>query len=131
MRGQNKQLLRAYKEKLPVPEFRCKKQVDCAVAVLHEHLFVEVLTLNWLKETCNINRKNFSARFKACLGRYPKDYITHHRIEASKWLLSRTRARISQIALEVGFSSLSAYANTFKNKTGMRPSEWRQVNGGQ
>lgn len=55
-----------------------------------------------------------------------REYINGHRIEAAKENLRATDATISQIAFDVGFTSLSAFNRAFRAKEGTTPTEWRR-----
>ena len=55
------------------------------------------------------------------------DYLSDFRIEKSKQLLTNTRKNISEIALEVGFSSQSYFTYQFKKRIEISPSEYRQT----
>ncbi|HSH50086.1 MAG TPA: helix-turn-helix transcriptional regulator [Bacteroidales bacterium] len=120
--------LKIYREELSQPEEQYAPLVQRAMGCMQGYLFDEELTVQWMKETCYIDEKNFAARFRKCVGRYPKEYVLYHRMEAGKILLQQTNATVTRIALALGFTSHSAFCKTFKKKTGLRPSEWREQN---
>ncbi|MCC5940467.1 MAG: helix-turn-helix transcriptional regulator [Balneolaceae bacterium] len=127
---QSSRILQEYKEGLSRNIENCSPQVKNVVNYIHEHLFNEELTVSSIQQACNIHRKSFSSRFKLYMGRSPCEYYIHHRIEAVKLLLLQNELTITETGLLVGFSSLSAFCNTFKRKEGIKPSEWRLRNGG-
>jgi len=86
------------------------------------------VTISWLKEKRHIHGKSFPVWFKHELGFYPRKYLIHHRIEAGKLLLIETEASGTEIALAVGFTSLSSFCNTFKNRKGISPTQWWERN---
>jgi AraC-like DNA-binding protein len=55
------------------------------------------------------------------------DYVARLRVEKSKQLLITPESRVSEIAFEVGFQSLSQFNRVFKRITGMTPSEFRSA----
>lgn len=122
------EMLENYKKQLPEPRADWPHDMKRAVAFIIAHLFDPKLTVSWLRKKCRITGKSFSGIFRTCTGYYPKEYILHHRIEAGKLLLKQTEATITEIALALGFSSLSAFCNTFKNKQGVQPTKWRKQN---
>src|SRR5690625_6137250 len=128
MNGHNstEKTLEMYRKELPEVDSSWPPMVQQMGDCIHRHLFNRKLSVNWIKKECHINGKSFSDRFNLCTGYYLLDYIIHHRIEASKRLLDQTEVSITQIALAVGYTSLSSFCNTFKNKEGYRPSEWRR-----
>ncbi len=55
------------------------------------------------------------------------EYINQHRIEESKQLLAdKTSQSIADIALAVGFGSLSVFNSNFKKLTDMTPTQYRK-----
>jgi len=119
-----KKQLQHFQNKLPETDFD-DTIVNDAADCIHTHLFVGKLTVAWMKQKCGIKGDFFSVRFKICLGYYPKAYILHHRIEAGKILLETTGATVTAIAAALGFNSVSAFCNSFRQKTGHWPSKWR------
>jgi|AntRauTorcE11897_2_1112592.scaffolds.fasta_scaffold21595_2 AraC-like DNA-binding protein len=120
------QIKEHYKNTLPQPP-SCPP-IQSALTFINKHLFDERLTISWLKAQCSINSKNFAARLRIHLNRYPKDYILHHRIETSKRMLKQTEMTITTTAISVGFNSNSSFANSFKAREDMTPSQWREQN---
>ena len=53
------------------------------------------------------------------------DYLSRVRIEKSKNLLLNPNLRISEIAFEIGFQSLTHFNRVFKRITGQSPTEYR------
>ncbi len=125
---QVQRFLKVYKEKLPAIDPAWRDEVQQVAADMHEHLFEEQVTISRLKEKHHIHRKSFPVWFKRALVFYPREYLIHHRIEAGKLLLKEAEASVTEIALAVGFSSLSSFCNTFKNREGISPTQWRERN---
>jgi len=62
----------------------------------------------------------------SCSGRNFKDYINSLRIDNAQEQIVRNRnEKILSIALESGFTSLSAFNKAFKKNTGVNPSQFR------
>lgn len=98
---------------------------------IHNHRFEEQLSLQWLKERCRINGKDFSGKFKYYVGKTPQQYWMEHRIAAAKQLLredSLADVGLLEIALELGFRKHSTFTSTFKNHVGCPPSDFRDGN---
>jgi AraC-like DNA-binding protein len=53
------------------------------------------------------------------------DYVSRLRIERAKNLLLNPNLRISEIAFEVGFQSLTHFNRVFKRVLGQSPSDYR------
>lgn len=113
------------RQALPVIEETWPWKVRVLVAYLHEHLFEENLTVEGARTACGLKDKNISAAFRKYLELAPRQYITHHRLEAAKRLLAQTRVPVTAVGLAVGFDSVSAFDKTFKQQEGCTPSEYR------
>jgi|AntRauTorckE6833_2_1112554.scaffolds.fasta_scaffold03987_3 two-component system response regulator YesN len=126
-----KELLSEYKNEIQDFDKNLPKEIKKCSNYILENLFEEFLTISEVKSACNINGK-FPSRFSVYTGFTPQQFITYHRIEASKILLKKTNLNISQISALVGYSSHSAYCKTFKNNNeGVIPSVWREKNSGK
>jgi AraC-like DNA-binding protein len=64
--------------------------------------------------------------FKKVTGINFTDYLSRVRVEKAKNLLLNPNLRISEIAFEVGFQSLTHFNRVFKNIVGQSPSEYRE-----
>ena len=73
----------------------------------------------------NASATYFSKRFKETTGMTFIDYLGRVRVEKAKNLLRNPNLRISAIALEVGFQSVSQFNRTFKKVTGRPPKQLR------
>jgi AraC-like DNA-binding protein/ligand-binding sensor protein len=73
----------------------------------------------------NTSVRYFCKVFKNYTGITFVDYLTRLRIEKSKSLLLNPHKRISEIAYEVGFESLTQFNRSFKKYAGMTPTKYR------
>jgi AraC-like DNA-binding protein len=64
--------------------------------------------------------------FKKGTGINFTEYLSRVRIERSKNLLLNPHLRVSEIAFEVGFQSLTHFNRVFKNTVGESPSHYRE-----
>jgi AraC-like DNA-binding protein len=64
--------------------------------------------------------------FKKATGLTFTDYLSRVRIETAKNLLLNPNLRVSEIACEVGFQSLTHFNCVFRNLTGQSPSRYRE-----
>lgn len=53
-------------------------------------------------------------------------FLNHYRIEAASELIRTTSHPVSRIAMDVGYSSLSAFNRAFKERMNLTPSEYRR-----
>lgn len=64
--------------------------------------------------------------FKKKTGKTINEYLTDYRIEKSKELLQNTNSKLYEIATEVGYKDTKYFIRTFRKKTGITPSEFRE-----
>ena len=68
----------------------------------------------------------FSEKFKQATGLNFVEYVARTRVEKARNLLLNPNMRISEVAFEVGFQSLSQFNRVFRRVTGESPSVWRE-----
>lgn len=95
-----------------------------AKAFIEEHQS-ENLSLKQVARAVNTSTFYFCKVFKKATGINFTDYVSRIRIEKAKSLALNPNLRISEIAFEVGFQSLTHFNRVFKKITGMSPSEYR------
>jgi AraC-like DNA-binding protein len=84
------------------------------------------LSLAAVAHAVNMSASYFSEKFKEITGINFVAYVARTRIEKARNLLQNPNRRISEIAFDVGFQSLSQFNRAFKQVTGKSPSEYRQ-----
>src|ERR1051326_1439652 len=87
----------------------------------------EEISLSRLAQAVNSSATSFSKRFKEVTGMTFVDYLGRVRVEKAKSLLQNPNVRISDIALDAGFQSLSQFNRTFKKVTGRTPKAFRST----
>ena len=91
---------------------------------IHDHQ-TEDLRLSQVAKAVNTSSFYFCKMFKKVTGINFTDYLARVRIEKSKNLLLNPNLRISEIAYEVGFQSLTHFNRVFKRLLGQSPTEYR------
>jgi AraC-like DNA-binding protein len=91
---------------------------------IHEHQ-AEELSLGQVARAVNTSTFYFCKMFKKITGINFTDYLSRVRIEKSKNLLLNPNLRVSEIAFEVGFQSLTHFNRVFKKILGQSPTEYR------
>jgi AraC-like DNA-binding protein len=91
---------------------------------IHEHQ-TEELSLGQVAKAVNTSTFYFCKMFKKITGINFTDYLSRVRIEKSKNLLLNPNLRVSEIAFEVGFQSLTHFNRVFKKILGQSPTEYR------
>lgn len=84
----------------------------------------EQLSMDQLAQTSGLSVRSLNRLFLDESGMTPKQAITFHRIEKAKELLLQNQS-VTDVAYEVGYSSLSQFITTFRSLTGKIPSEFR------
>lgn len=100
------------------------ESVQLARAYIAEHR-VEQLSLGRVARAVNLSATYFSELFKKSTGMNFVEYVAKVRVEKAKDLLQNPGLAITQIALEVGFQSLSQFNRSFKKSTGQSPRAYR------
>jgi AraC-like DNA-binding protein/ligand-binding sensor protein len=85
----------------------------------------ENLRLGHVAKAVNTSTFYFCKMFKKVTGINFTDYLSRVRIEKSKNLLLNPNLRVSEIAFEVGFQSLTHFNRVFKKILGQSPTEYR------
>lgn len=85
----------------------------------------EDISLQKVASIVNMSATYFSEKFKQATGLNFVDYVARTRVEKARNLLQNPNFRISEVAFEVGFQSLSQFNRTFKKITGKTPKAFR------
>ena len=68
---------------------------------------------------------HFIRTFKETFGETPHRYLQRRRVERAMFLLRETDRSVSEICLDVGFTSLGTFGRTFRRIVGRSPTEYR------
>lgn len=85
----------------------------------------EDLTLTEVARSVNTSTFYFCKMFKKVTGLNFTDYVSRIRIEKARSLLLNRNLRVSEIAFEVGFQSLTHFNRVFKKILGVSPTRYR------
>ena len=91
--------------------------------------FRQDITLKQVAKELGYNEKYLSASLHALTKMNFREFLGTYRIDYAKHLLSDSKEsskRISDVALESGFSSINSFNRCFKAVTGMTPSEYQK-----
>ena len=101
-----------------------EKAVDEALVFIRQHLGEE-LSVGTVAAHVGLSESHFSRKFRKVMNSSPKDFIIRRRITEAKHLLKNTSASVKEIAFQVGFNSESHFINTFTEKNGLSPKQFR------
>jgi AraC-like DNA-binding protein len=92
---------------------------------INEHQ-TEELSLEQVAEAVHTSKFYFCKIFKKSTGINFTDYLSRVRTERAKNLLLNPNLRVSEIAYEVGFQSLTHFNRVFKRVLGRSPTDYRE-----
>ena len=84
-------------------------------------------TLDIFAEIASYSPFHFSRIFREIVGVPPGEYLAALRFERAKELVLRTDLSVTDICMEVGFSSLGTFSSRFKHLVGASPVELRRM----
>jgi len=89
------------------------------------------LTIETLARLVNMSPFHFARCFKRTTGMAPHQFVTRERIERAKKMLAQRTQSIGDIAMAVGFSSQSHFADVYRRVTGTSPRRARNCSAKQ
>jgi AraC-like DNA-binding protein/ligand-binding sensor protein len=99
-----------------------------AITRARDHIrdhFADELSLGLVAKAVNMSANYFSEKFKQTTGMRFVEYVARSRIEKARNLLQNPKLRISEVAFDVGFQSLSQFNRAFRRITGQSPRNYR------
>ena len=94
-----------------------------------DRTYAEPLDIAALAAIALTSEAHFIRTFRATFGETPHRYLQRRRVERSMYLLRRTERDVTDICLDVGFSSLGTFSRTFRDIVGETPTEFRARQG--
>jgi len=98
--------------------------VATAVRFIDEN-FASVLRVNEIAKMVYLSPDHFTEVFSAVMGRTPRDYIRHVRLEHAKVSLRNSDTPITQVALACGLCDHAHLSQVFRAVVGVTPSQYR------
>lgn len=92
---------------------------------LHER-HSETVSLDDLARQAGVSRFHFLRLFRDTFGATPHQYLTRVRLERAKSLLAGDSHSVTDVCMDVGFSSLGSFSTLFAERFGCPPSAWRR-----
>ena len=83
-------------------------------------------TIEQLAREVRISPFHFIRQFEAVFGVTPHQFRIGARIELAKALLARGEHSVTDVCMEVGFSSLGSFSTLFAQRVGETPSAYRR-----
>ncbi len=95
-----------------------------AKVFIHQHL-AEPMSLEAVARAVNVSPFHFCKLFKRATGLTFTDFVNRARVEKAKRMLMKPAARITEVAYDVGFQSLSHFNRSFRRIADESPTEFR------
>lgn len=101
------------------------KRVNIGLDFMHTTPF-EQIALNTISKVCGMSQYHFSRTFKEIYGLSPMRYLSKLQIQRAQNLVRNKDISLSEIAIKLGFSELSAFTRFYTQRTGVSPTADRQ-----
>ena len=90
-----------------------------------DRAYAEPLDVPSVAAVAHVSQAHFIRTFRAVFGETPHHYLQRRRVERSMFLLRETDRSVTEICLDVGFTSLGTFSRTFHEIVGETPSQYR------
>lgn len=90
-----------------------------------DHHYEDPIGIDDMANLCGMSYSYFSRFFKKTMNRNFSDYVNHVRISKAEHLIATTDISITEVAMDVGFSTSSYFIEQFKKFKGMTPKKFR------
>jgi AraC-like DNA-binding protein len=91
-----------------------------------DRAYAEPLDIPTLAGVAYVSEAHFIRTFRATFGETPKRYLQRRRVERAMFLLRTSDRSVTDVCMDVGFSSLGTFSRVFRDIVGEPPSAYRQ-----
>src|SRR5712691_6686463 len=91
--------------------------------------YAQPLDISARARIASVSEAHFSRTFRATFGETPHRYLQRRRVERAMYLLSHTGRDVTEVCLDVGFTSLGTFSRTFRGIVGESPTDYRRRKG--
>lgn len=124
-------ILRSWHEKglTPAKGHRLDKAAMRRLCTVFEYVkahYREDITAQAMAELCNVSYSYFSRLFRGAMQKTFREYLNYVRISEAEKLLLNTDLSVTEIALEVGFSTSSYFIEQFRYFKSIPPGQFRK-----
>ncbi len=88
--------------------------------------YARPLDIKRLAQIAHVSEAHFIRTFRATFGETPHRYLQRRRVERAMWLLRSTDRSVTDVCMDVGFSSLGTFSRVFRDIVGEPPSAYRR-----
>jgi AraC-like DNA-binding protein len=90
-----------------------------------DRAYAEPLDVASVAAVAHVSEAHFSRTFRAVFGETPHHYLQRRRVERAMFMLRESERSVTEICMDVGFSSLGTFSRTFRDIVGQTPSDYR------
>lgn len=87
--------------------------------------YAGAIAIDALAAAAFLSRAHFIRSFRHAFGETPHRYLQRRRLERAMAMLRNTDKPVTEISLDVGFSSLGTFSRTFREVLGTSPRAYR------
>lgn len=98
----------------------------CRARDLLRESYVDGLSVNDAALEAHVSPYHFIRAFKLAFGQTPNEFRTHIRMEKAKELLIIGDHSVTDLCMELGYSSVGSFSSLFARHTGVPPSTFRR-----
>ncbi len=88
--------------------------------------YAKPLDIPTLARIAFVSEAHFIRTFRATFGETPNRYLQRRRVERAMFLLRETDLSVTEVCLEVGFTSLGTFGRLFQEVVGESPTAYRE-----
>jgi signal transduction histidine kinase/AraC-like DNA-binding protein/CheY-like chemotaxis protein len=97
-----------------------------AIVYIHTH-YTSAISSDDIASHVGLSGRHLTRCFRQEIGVTPTTYLHRYRLRQAKLLLRAGRKSITEIAMEVGFSSSGYFSRVFRQEAGVSPREYRRA----
>ncbi len=105
-----------------------KEFIEKIIKIIEAHLQNENFTSENLAEELFVSRSQLNRKLNAIVGQGPGEFIRIYKLKRAAQMILEKKLSITQIALEVGFSSPAQFTRAFQKHFNCLPSEFHLTN---
>jgi len=109
--------------KMQLPKARPVMRISEVLSYM-EHHYDAPLTLEDLTKVAHMSQTSLMRTFREVMGRSPIDYLIRLRVSKASQLLASGDVRVTEAALQVGFSDSNYFSRQFRKVMGIPPREY-------
>jgi AraC-like DNA-binding protein len=91
-----------------------------------DRAYADPLDVPALARVANVSAAHFIRKFRATFGETPHRYLQRRRVERAMFLLRATDRSVTDVCLDVGFTSLGTFSRSFHDIVGEAPTAYRE-----